>query len=182
MPWTAGPFFAAAALVLVAGIAKLVRPAGTAAAIIAAQPPRHLERGVTRGAVEALGVAEIGAGAAALGFGNRATAALIAAAFIAFSAFAVRLLRVNRGNADCGCFGVSAAPVHPVHVGVNVVAAALAVAAAVQPPGSLLDVPGHQPWVGVPFFALTVLATYAAYLALTALTELLVIRREVESS
>lgn len=182
MPWTAGPFFAAAALVLIAGIAKLVRPAGTVAAIIAAQPPRQLERVVTRGAVEALGIAEIAVGATALGFGNRGTAALVAAAFVAFAGFAVRLLRVNRGNADCGCFGLATAPVHPIHIGVNVVAAGLAIAAAVQPPGSVLDVPGHQPWVGAPFLALTVLATYAAYLALTALPDLLVIRREVESS
>ena len=75
----------------------------------------------------------------------------------------------TKSAADCGCFGKASAPVGDLHVGVNAIVAAIAVAAAATTPDGIAAAAHHTPWAGVPFFALTALCTWMLYVTLTAL-------------
>lgn len=171
MPLDAGWLYAAALLLGGAGVAKVVRPEAVTRALTAAKVPglsrlAHLPVG------RISGVAEVLVAAFALSFGNRAAAALVAAAYLVFAAVAARLLHVQAGQ-PCGCFGEVRAPVSVVHVVVDLAAAAAAASAVAAPPGGLLTVAGRQPLAGVPFIAATLVLTWLAYLAFTALPTLL---------
>lgn len=161
----AGPFFAAAALLGAAGLAKLIRPRSTAQALRSAGLPGTLLLG--RG----LGAVELAIAVGALLSGDRLAAGLVAACYLGFALFTVRLL-VLAEAASCGCFGESEAPATPVHVALNLAAATAAALAAGWPPGALQSVLADQPWAGLPFLALVALLAWLAYVALTLLPEL----------
>lgn len=171
MPLDAGWLYAAALLLGGAGVAKVVRPEAVTRALAAAKVP-GLSRRIHLQVGRASGVVEIAVAAFALSFGNRAAATLVAVAYLVFAAVAARLLSVQAGQ-PCGCFGEVRAPVSVVHIVVDLAAAAAAAAAVAAPPGSMLDVAGHQPLAGVPFIAATLALTWLGYLAFTALPTLL---------
>lgn len=172
MSWTVGPVDVSALLIGAAGVAKLSRPAGTAQALADARLPGLARPGTA--AAQAVGVAEILLGAAALAWGSTLTTALVAAVQVVFAAFALRLLSTRGGAASCGCFGASQAPVHPIHVGLNLVMAATAGVAAAWPPGPVTDLVRGQPLAGIPLIGLVLLGTWVVFLAFTSLPELLV--------
>ncbi|MCW2584631.1 MAG: hypothetical protein JWN55_147 [Frankiales bacterium] len=104
-----GPFYAASALLVVAGAQKVVDPAPLvrAAKSVRLRVPRH--------AVRLLALAEAGLGVAALALGTRATAIAVALSYAAFTAF-VLLARARGGVlASCGCFGKSDLPPTRTH-------------------------------------------------------------------
>jgi hypothetical protein len=119
--------------------------------------------------VRLLGVVEIAIALAALALGGAIPAALLAASYAGFAWFARRLERRSRGTADCGCFGAGSAPVGPVHVGVNLVLAALAALAVAWPTDGIGAAFADTPWSGLPFLAITALLTWMLFVSLTLL-------------
>ena len=162
----AGPLFAAALLLLAAGAVKVASPAGTRVALQKAGLPSQAM------AVRLLGIVEVAIAVAALAIGGAVAAGLVALAYLGFAGFAALLSHRTRNTASCGCFGASDAPVGTVHVVVDLVAAALCAAAALDPTTGLAQATSETPWARVPFYGLTALLAWATYLSLTLLPEL----------
>jgi hypothetical protein len=163
----AGPFFAAVLVLALAGALKVARP----------DPTRVALRGVglpsTTWAARGLGAAELAIAALALVRGDRASAALVAAAYLGFAGFSALARRRGGAGASCGCFGATDAPVTSLHVGIDLAIAAVAVLAVARPVAGLVDVARGTPWAGVPFVAFTLLLAWLVEVALTLLPELL---------
>lgn len=171
MTAVAGPYFAAVALLAAAGLAKLLRPRSTAQALRSAGLPGTLLLG------RLLGAGELVVGVTALLVGDRLTAALVAAWYLGFALFALRLLALGEA-AHCGCFGEKDAPVTAIHVALNLTASVAAGLAAGWPVGSLRSVLTIQPWAGLPFLALVALLAWQAYATLALLPELAAANRD----
>jgi hypothetical protein len=137
------PFFLAAGLLIASGIGKILRPAPAVDALAAA--------GLPGGAVaaRALGVVEVLAGAAALWRPTTATALVVAALYLAFALFLVRLIR-RGGATTCGCVGSGEAPPSWLHVALDLAAVAVSVAAAAWGVPSLGSAVAASPMAGVP--------------------------------
>lgn len=162
----AGPLFAAALLLLVAGAAKVTTPAATRVALRTAGLPNTPL--VARG----LGAVECAIAISALAVGGRIPAALLTVTYLGFAGFSAQLQRRSRGTAGCGCFGASSAPVGTLHVVLNLATAAAVAGATVRTTDGLLAATSDTPWAGVPFYAVTALLAWATYVALTALPAL----------
>ena len=133
----AGPFLAAAGLLVVAGVPKVVDPLPLVRAVRGAGFPvhRHLVRGFA--------VAEVALGAWALLAPGRYAAGLVAAAYLAFTAFVARVLTRGGVLGSCGCFGKPDTPATRTHLALTALAALTAVAVAVDPPtGAWADLDG----------------------------------------
>jgi hypothetical protein len=156
------PYLVAAAVLLLAGAAKLVSPEATASAMRdAGLPGSHL-------LVRGLGGVEVGVGGAALLVAGRLPALALAAAYLGVSAVA---WIQRRSGADCGCFGVGETPVSGVHLAVNAVAVLVSAAAAVAVPPSLPTVLGEAPWWGLPTLAALAVAVLLVRTLLTVLPD-----------
>ncbi|MCU0269170.1 MAG: hypothetical protein MUF83_11060 [Acidimicrobiales bacterium] len=162
----AGPVFALAGLLGAAGVLKLARPDGTRKALRAAGLPDPVA------GVWVLALAEIVLAVAAVVYGNRLTSTLLTVAYLGFAVFAARLVQKAGAAASCGCFGIETAPATSLHVGVNVVAAAVCGASVAAPTGGIADVLGAQPLAGVPFLVLTALCGWLVYALLTLVPDL----------
>ncbi|MFM7064318.1 MAG: MauE/DoxX family redox-associated membrane protein [Actinomycetes bacterium] len=141
-----------ALVVVVGGIAKLVRPHPFAALLGSL--------GVPGGAAtaRAAGMVEVALGAAAVVTGARWAAALLAAAYVVFALTVVVAQR--RGAVSCGCFGVVDAPPSTLHVVVNLVSAGVAAAAAAVGSEPLRATLAEQPAAGLPYLAAVGVAVY----------------------
>ena len=131
----AGPFLAAAGLLVVAGVPKVLDPLPLVRAMRTAGLPvhRHLVRGFA--------VAEVALGAWALIAPGRYAAGLVAAAYLGFTAFVARVLTRGGVLGSCGCFGKPDTPATRTHLGLTALAALTALAVAVAPPtGAWSDV------------------------------------------
>src|SRR6478609_1604875 len=110
---TGGIFDALAVLLGIAGVAKLIRPAGVTAALDQLHPPGWNVLGqwpVARG----LGIVELAVALAALSVAGRMWATVLTAFYLGFTVVAWRLAA---GPAtDCGCFGAATSPVNRTHV------------------------------------------------------------------
>jgi hypothetical protein len=159
----AGPLFAASLLLGVAGLGKVLRPGATRVALRQAGLPSDPY------SARLLGAVEFAAALGAVVVGGWLHAAFVAAFYLGFAGFSWRLAARTRGQASCGCFGDASAPVGNLHVGINLAVAALTAAAIAWPPEGITTVPAESPWSGIPFLALTVLATWMLYVALTVL-------------
>jgi hypothetical protein len=162
----AGPFFAAVLVLGAAGALKVARPDAARVALRSAGLPS------SAGAVRVLGVGELAIAVWALGWGGRGAAAAVAAAYLGFAGFAELVRRRSRGQASCGCFGSSGAPLSTLHVVVDTVVAAVAVVAVADPVPGLLDAAADTPAAGVPFLGYTLLLAWLLQVVLTALPEL----------
>lgn len=170
----AGPFAIFSALLAVGGALKAVDPGDTAHALGALGLPH------TRLLVRAGGVAEVVVGVGALVVGGPVFAGLVAASYLAFTAFVVVALRRGAPISSCGCFGKVDTPPSSVHVVIDLAAAAIATVVAVAgDPVALPDVLRDQPLAGVPFVLLVLTGMYAAFLAFTALPKTLAAVRVV---
>lgn len=163
----AGPVFAAALLVAVAGAAKVARPASARVALRAAGLPSAAAM------VRALGLVELVLAGTVLFVAGRVGGALVAAAYLAFAAFAAHLAHHSRRAVPCGCFGSSSAPVGRLHVVLNLAIAAVGLAAMADPPDRLTDVVVATPWAGVPFLGFTAVLAGLLLVAFTVLPEVL---------
>src|SRR4051794_5899759 len=94
-----GPLLAAAALLVLAGVAKIVRPDATVGALRSVGAPASVL------AVRALGAWEATLGTAALIVGGVVVDVLVGAAYAAFLAFVVSARWRGGAVTSCGCFG-----------------------------------------------------------------------------
>ncbi len=173
-----GPLLAAAALLAVAGRAKLRRPAPTGLALARLGLPG------SDGVVRLLGVVELAAGAAAVLVGGW-LALPVAALYLGFAAVsAAQVRRAARTGeaADCGCFGDSSAPVGWSHVAVNLLLAVAAGVAAAQGADGLVAGLGDAPAATVGVAALAALAAWGIEAVLTDLPALRAWRTAAESA
>lgn len=109
-----------ATLVVLAGAAKVRRPAATTETLALAGLPDHALT------ARLLGVGEIVLGVTVLVTTSRVAAGVLAVCYLGFAVTARLMLRADRGS--CGCFGDAEAPLGRLHVITNVV---LAIGAAV---------------------------------------------------
>ena len=163
MTLAAGPFAIAAALLVVGGVAKAWRPKDTALALQALGVPAPAL------AVRLGGVLEAGIGLAALAFGDRTSAILVAVSYAAFSGFVLIALARHAPIASCGCFGRLDTPPRPLHVVINLGALIASLAVAIEPGVGLARVLRGQPLGGGPFFLLVMTGTFLAFVAMTLL-------------
>lgn len=162
----AGPLFAAALLMALAGAFKLTRPDATRVALRTAGLPSGSV------AVRVLGAVEVVAALVVVALGGRLAGAIVLVAYIGFAGFAAHLANRSRRSVPCGCFGSSSAPVGRLHVIVNLFLAAVG-AASIAVPTDGIGAVAETPAAGVPFVAFTLMLTWLLLVALTALPELL---------
>jgi hypothetical protein len=171
----AGPFAAFALLLILAGVAKALRPLPTVRALRSVQLPS------SKLAVRLLGAGEAVLAVVALVTAGPIAAALVALSYASFAAF-VLYARARGGTiSSCGCFGKADSPPTAAHIVVNLAAAATAAAAAIWPAGSPLAELAHSPGAGVPLTALILVTTGLAYLALAEWPRLAGVLREGEA-
>ena len=153
-------FAVAAALILVAGLAKLNAPAPAALAL------GRLGLPGSAGFVRLAGTVEVALGTACLISPGPLSAALLAAAYVTFAIVVAGLVRLDSGSVPCGCFGAGSFTANRVHVALNLLAAAVALACAFDPPGGPLDWFG-DPLAGIAALAAVACSTWLAYVIFT---------------
>ena len=166
----AGPFLAAAVLLVAAGAAKLVDPLPLVRALRSARLPG----GATL--VRALALGEVVLGLAAVLVGSRLTAIGVALSYAGFTAFVLLARRRGGVLASCGCFGKADTPPTTTHVVTTGALAVVAAAVAVRPLGNLPDLLGVSPGGGLPLLVVTAAVAVTTYLVLSLLPLLEVAR------
>ncbi|MEZ5099204.1 MAG: hypothetical protein R3C15_05260 [Thermoleophilia bacterium] len=163
----AGPFLAAAGLLLVSGIAKLRRPDAAADVLASFRVPggRHAAR--------AVGAAELGLAAWAIAAPDRAAAVAVCAAYALFAVVAAALVARTVPLASCGCLGETRTPPSVVHVLLNVACAGVAAVAVAAPPPALDELLPSLPLGGAPFVLGVLAATWLAVAVLAHLPQAL---------
>lgn len=165
-------YASAAVLLVIAGMAKVVRPATTAALLDDLGVP-------VLGAIDrtrmtyALGCFEVGLGVLALVSEVNAVAAIVGVTYVVFAGAVVQAMRIGAGS--CGCFGRVDAPPSWWHVGGNLVlgvASLLAVSARTP-----LEVMDGQPLAGAGFVVLVGVLAGLEVIVFTAVPEALASRR-----
>ena len=126
-----GVLWAAAILLGVAGLGKLLRPAPTSRAVIAAEIPGASVLSALP-VVRLLGLLEVVIAGVVLGVGGALPAALLAVGYLLLAVVAWRMIRLAPGQ-DCGCFGTSSEPSSWSHVIVNAAAAIVGLLAVILP-------------------------------------------------
>lgn len=143
------PYTAAAVLLLVAGVPKVLDPGPTRRAAEQAGLPSGVAL------VRLLGAAEATVGIAALLVGGRLPAVAVAVAYVGFGVVVTRGL--VRGDMDsCGCFNGDDSPPSVLHVVLDLGLAGSAVAVAVGPAAAWPSLVGDDP-TGAPVIALLAL-------------------------
>ena len=151
----------ACALLVLAGIAKLRAPAATAGALGAVSLPSSI------GFVRVIGAVEVVLGIAAGVTGSRAAMAVVAFAYLCFTAFVAVALRSGRPVQSCGCFGAVDTPPSWVHLVVTLGFALVAGGCAVAGSPSLARLLEGQPLAGIPYLAAVAAVTYLFVVVLT---------------
>lgn len=165
---TYGVAAAAAALLVISGVAKLMAPASATAALRSV--------GVTMPAAgRLLGLGELALAGWFLLVGGAAATLALGVGYLGFSVFVGWGRRSGR-LADCGCFGGPAAtPPTRLHAAVTgmlavvVLASAAAALAGTEVP-ALATALSRTPWHGVPVLAGVLLLTWLLHLCLSVLT------------
>lgn len=177
-----GIFFVACGLLVIAGVAKALRPDDTARALVQLfprTPSRPPTLSLMRQVIRIGAVVEAVVGTLALLFPTPLPAALVAASYAAFVC-TVAYARTRGGPlSTCGCFGRPDTPATGFHVVLNVVFLATAVAVIARPPrfSNLESLLAHQPWIGAPLLLACSAGVWFAYLALSPLAALEAARR-----
>ena len=162
----------AALLLLVAGLAKVVRPAPTTSLLATLGLPERPALAV------AIGVVELTVGSAALAIGGPALAVATGLLYVGFALVVWRAMAA--GAESCGCFGRVDAPPSWIHVLGNAGLAAVSFAAAAG--DSPVDVMDGQPAGGVAFVLVVGVVAGLAIVAFTALPEALGARQAATST
>lgn len=166
-----------ALLLVLGGASKVGRPDNTVRAIGELRVP-----GVpaTARTVRLLALAEIAVGIAAVAYGGRLPALLLAISYAGFTAFVVMAMVKGGPLSSCGCFGTPDTPPTVAHVIVTLAAAGVGLAAVVKPVGPLLenlDHLGTGPAGGVAFVVLVGCCVWFAYAALAVLPKTVAFNR-----
>jgi hypothetical protein len=154
--------FLAAALLMLAGGVKLVRPRATAQALLDAGLPGS--RAVARG----IGTVEIATGAWALAAPAAGGAIALGVVYLSFAGFLGYVLRVHPESGSCGCAGPTPVPPSRLHLVLNVLAGASAFAYAFTAAPTFAAWVGSLGWVAAPVLAGI---GFAGWLAVVAVTE-----------
>lgn len=163
----AGPYLASAALLVVAGVAKLLDPLPLVRALRSGGLPM---RSAPAGAlVRVVAAVEVLLGLLAVLTGSAPAAAGVAVSYAAFTAFVLVALRRGGVLASCGCFGKADTPPTAGHVVVTGALAVVAAAVAVRPLGDLPTLLGDAPGAGLPLLVVTVAVAATCYLVLALL-------------
>jgi hypothetical protein len=155
-----------ALLLLWAGVAKALRPDGTARALRAAGLPAG------PGLVRSLATAEAAVGLAAVTVGGLAVDAMLAGSYAALAAFVAVALRRRWALSSCGCFGVADTPPTAGHLLVDATFAITAAAAAASGAGPALAGFTRHPAQGVAMSLVALVSTGLVVLALSRLPAL----------
>ncbi|MCL1594855.1 MAG: hypothetical protein M3132_10955 [Actinomycetia bacterium] len=173
MPLIAGPFHIVVGLLAIAGVAKLARPAATADVARAAGIP------ASQAVVRIFALLEVGAAATALVFGGWQAALGIALLYGAFAVFVIMLSVRGIETAGCGCFGQETEePPGRIHVGLDLVAAAIALLAVASPVPDLASVLAVQPLAGMPYIGFVLMGVWLSMVVLTEFPRLMRIASE----
>jgi hypothetical protein len=151
------PFFAAAGLVAVSGMAKLRHPGSATRALASLRLPSG------PWTARVIGLVELAIGAWCLFAPGRAATVSLGLLYGAFAVFLAVLMRA--GGASCGCLGRKEAPPSLAHIVLNVAAASVAAIVAFAPPSGVIAFGTRLPLGGVSFLAGTFLIAYLAYLS-----------------
>lgn len=177
-----GPYLVACALLVIAGVMKLIRPDDTARAM-ALVVPSHLRRllqvRTLRVLIRSGALAEVALGTVAMFLPRPVPAALVAASYAIFAGVVVYVRSQGGSLASCGCFGTLDTPATWLHVIINSGLAIAGVAVALDAPvgGSTVSILAGQPLYGMPFAAAGALCIWLMFLALSSLSELQAARR-----
>jgi hypothetical protein len=87
--------------------------------------------------VRAFAIAEVAIGGWALAAPGRLSAALVAAAYLAFTAFVARVLTRGGVLGSCGCFGKPDTPATRTHLALTALAALAALAVTIDAPSGV---------------------------------------------
>lgn len=158
-------FLAAAGLLAVAGLAKIVRPAATRQALRTQGLPARAAL------VRLIGVAEVLVAVAAL-LELRFGAALLALSYAGFTLFVASALVRRRPLSSCGCFAEPDVPPTPLHVVVTAVLAVCSGAVATGSRGGLPDLLSGPVATAVAVTASATLIGWLSYLVLAELPRL----------
>lgn len=169
----AGPL-AVAALVLVAGGASKLRDPAPTRGMFTALGVRSPGWPGLLAVVS--GTIELGLGVAVFLVGGRVLASLTAVAFVLFTVFAVRLVRLPT-TASCGCFGRHSGEATWLHVTVDAVVASVVVAAAFFDAPGFLPARAELPGAGFAFAGLAAIGAWLVVATITALPDALVAAR-----
>jgi Methylamine utilisation protein MauE len=157
----APPLFVAAGLLVLAGAIKLVAPEATAQALLDAGLPGS--RGVARG----VGVAEIAAGLWACVAPATGGAIACGALYLAFAVFLSYVLLAHPDAGSCGCAGPTPVPPSRLHLGLDLLAVAVALAYPFTTAPSLPAWIGSLGWAAVPVVGGMALAGWLAVVSVT---------------
>jgi len=171
MPALTAPALAAATLLALAGAQKLLDPTMTVGAL------RSLHLPSFPVLVRAGSAVELALGVAAASIGGSALWVLVAFSYSAFAVFVLVALRAGTMLGSCGCFGREDTPPNPIHVGLNLVLAGFAGAAARWSPTAPVEVLIDHPGQGVVVAGLVALAVYLLYAAYVVLPRTLAATR-----
>jgi hypothetical protein len=155
-----GPLVMAAAVLVVAGGAKALRPRAAAAAL------GRLGLPVGAAGVRLLAGAEVATGAAGVVIGGSLAAGAVAGWYVGFTVVAAALARAPEEQ-GCGCFGSAGARPGALQVGLNAASAVVALAAAAAGAGGLVALVGATPGAGVPVLAVCAVGTALVVAAYT---------------
>jgi hypothetical protein len=148
----------AAGVLVVAGLAKLPRPAVAAGALAATGLPGGA------GAVRTAAVVELGVGLLCLARPTPAACSALTLVYLGLAGFVLRAWRAPEAPASCGCAGSDReSPPHPLHAAINLLLAAAGAAAALGNPAAVLDLAAGPAEAGV--LALGIGAAVALVLA-----------------
>jgi hypothetical protein len=143
-----GPYLAGCVLLVVAGAAKVRRPADTAIALAGlTSVSRARLQPIVRVAAGAEGLL----GGAALARPHALLAGLVALSYVAFAGYVLWARKTGGALASCGCFGTPDTPPTVAHVVMNIAFAAAALAVATAEDGRTIGrVLAGQPGHGAP--------------------------------
>ena len=162
-----GPFLAAAALLVLAGVPKVVDPSSLVRAL------RSVGLPASAALVRLLAVGEVAVGTAALVVPGRVTGVLVLLAYVAFSAFVALALRRGGVLASCGCFGRPDTPPTVSHLLVTALLAAsgavVAATSAVTTTSPWWSQAGRQPGLAATLVGLAALVAALSYLVIAVL-------------
>ncbi len=170
-----GLYLVACALLVAAGVAKVLHPEDTARALgdLAPVPQRAM-----RAAVRVGSGAEAALGVIALAVPRSATAWLVAASYLAFAAVVAAVRARGGAIASCSCFGTLDTPATALHVVIDLVLGLAAVSVALGGPSdSLRAVLASQPLEGIPLVAASALCAWLVFLAMSKLAQVEAARR-----
>lgn len=155
-----------AALIAVAGMAKIGTPSATVGALEASRLPSSPRL------VRMLGGLEVAVGVYAIVFGDVLAGAAVVVMYLGFNAFVVNALVRDLPVASCGCFGKEDTPPSWIHVAITVVGMAAGLLAVVSPPGDPAEILAGGSGALI-FLGMTGVAFWFAYMSLTSLPKTL---------